>query len=248
MCFHMIAHIINPRQRCVTKSCQLHIAMCSGQLNEEYTVMCSRAHSCPDSKWRCWRDFRFPCARGTFLSFWIGLAGVACGVLYVAPGINLAKRGIGEFAIALAFGLCCVNGAYFIQVQALNIEVLFASLPVAMLITLVLYINEFPDYKADKAVGKTHWVVRLGRKRAATGYTIMMILTYVLIIALALIFGKMWLLIGLLTIPIALKTVRNTLINYDNVKALFPSCAGMIMTHLLTGLLLTSGYVLQTLL
>ncbi|NQT34620.1 1,4-dihydroxy-2-naphthoate octaprenyltransferase [bacterium] len=180
--------------------------------------------------------------------FWIGLIGVSCGVLYVAPGINLVGRGIGEFMIALAFGLCSVNGAYFVQTQTLSIEVIIASLAIGVLITLVLYINEFPDYKADKAVGKNHWVIRLGRKRAATGYMVMMILNYVIILALALIFDKMWLLISLLTLPLALKAIRNTLVNYDNVSALVPSCAGTIMTHLLTGLLLASGYVLQTLL
>jgi 1,4-dihydroxy-2-naphthoate octaprenyltransferase len=180
--------------------------------------------------------------------FWIGLVGVACGVLYVAPGINLAKHGFGEFAIALAFGLCCVSGAYFVQAQTLSFEVIFASLPVAMLIMLVLFINQFPDYNADKAVGKTHWVVRMGRKKASVSYAAMMIITYVMIIALALIYGKFWLLVGLATAPIAVKAVRNALVNYDDVKELFPSCAGTIMTHMFTGLLLTSGYVLQTLL
>ncbi|HHE46898.1 MAG TPA: 1,4-dihydroxy-2-naphthoate octaprenyltransferase [Bacteroidetes bacterium] len=180
--------------------------------------------------------------------FWIGLIGVACGVLYVAPGINLVGRGAGELAIALAFGLCCVNGAYFVQAQTLNLEVVIASLPIAFMITLVLYINEFPDYKADKAVGKIHWVVRLGRKRAATGYTVLMILNYLSILLLAFIFGNLWVLLGLLTIPLALKAARNTLANYDNVTALTPSCAGTIMTHLLTGILLTTGYVLHKLL
>ena len=179
---------------------------------------------------------------------WIGLIGVACGVLYVMPGINLVGRGVGEFAIALAFGLCSVNGAYFVQAQALNLEVVIASLPIGILITLVLYINEFPDYKADKAVGKNHWVVRLGRKRGSVGYVVLMTLNYAIIISLALVFSKLWLLLGLLTIPIAFRAARNALVNYDNVSALLPSCAGTVMTHLLTGMLMTAGYVLQTVL
>jgi len=177
---------------------------------------------------------------------WIGLIGVACGVLYVAPGINLVGRGVGEFAIALAFGLCSVNGAYFVLAQTFNPEVILASIPIGILITLVLFINEFPDYKADKAVGKTHWVIRLGKKRAARGYVVLMIAAYVSIIVLVIIYSKLWLLISLLTIPIAIKAIRNTITNYDDVSKFVPSCTGTIMTHLLTGLLLTSGYVLQT--
>ena len=180
--------------------------------------------------------------------FWIGLIGVACGVFYVMPGINLVRRGVGELAIAIAFGLCSVNGAYFVLTQKLSPEVVLASIPIGILITLVLFINEFPDFSADKAVGKTHWVIRLGKKRAAVGYTLLMALNYLIILVLAVVFSKMWLLIALLTIPIALKAARNALVNYDNIPALVPSCAGPIITHLLTGLLLTSGYVLQTLL
>jgi 1,4-dihydroxy-2-naphthoate octaprenyltransferase len=179
---------------------------------------------------------------------WIGLIGVACGVMYVMPGVNLVGRGVGEFVIALAFGLCSVNGAYFVQAQSLNIEAVIASLPIGILITLVLYINEFPDYKADKAVGKNHWVARLGRRRGSIGYVVLMALNYAIIITLALVFSKLWLLLGLLTIPIAFKAAKNALVNYDNVPALFPSCAGTILTHLLTGVLMTAGYVLQTVL
>lgn len=179
---------------------------------------------------------------------WIGLIGVACGVFYVMPGINLARNGFGEFSIFVAFGLCTVTGAYYVQAQTLGLEVILASVPVALLITAILWINEFPDFNADKAVGKTHWVVRMGRQRASLGYTIIMLLTYLSVALIALLFTKYWLLIALLTAPIAWKASRNAMQNYDDVKGIVPSCAGTIVTHLFTGLLLSSGYVLQTLL
>jgi len=178
--------------------------------------------------------------------FWIGLTGVACGVFYVAPGIHLVRRGLGELAIALAFGVCCVTGAYYVQAQRFGLEVFWASLPVALLITAVLWINEFPDFNADREVGKNHWVVRLGRKRAAWGYGLIMLTTYLLILGLSVFFNKVWLLLGLLTAPVAFASVRNALKNYDNIPALVPSNAGTIITHLLTGLLLATGYLLQT--
>lgn len=34
----------------------------------------------------------------------------------------------------------------------------------------VLYINQFPDYAADKQAGKHHWVVRLGLSKAPLVY------------------------------------------------------------------------------
>jgi len=37
-------------------------------------------------------------------------------------------------------------------------------------VTNVLYINQFPDRRADESAGKRHWVVRLGARRARWGY------------------------------------------------------------------------------
>jgi 1,4-dihydroxy-2-naphthoate octaprenyltransferase len=41
----------------------------------------------------------------------------------------------------------------------------------------VIYINQFPDYPADKAVGRRNWVVRLGPARAAPVYGVISLLT-----------------------------------------------------------------------
>ncbi len=40
------------------------------------------------------------------------------------------------------------------------------SIPIGLLIFEILFINEFPDYEADKAVNKKHLVVRMGRQKA----------------------------------------------------------------------------------
>jgi 1,4-dihydroxy-2-naphthoate octaprenyltransferase len=177
---------------------------------------------------------------------WIGMLGVALGVLYVAPGINLAARGLGELGILIAFGVLCVMGSFYVQAQTFALEPLLLSLPVGLLITAVLWINEFPDFNADKAVGKNHWVIRLGKRRAAVGYTVIMIVTYVLIAVYAVAYN-LWLVLALAMFPNALKISSNALKNYDNIPALIPSNAGTIMAHLFTGLLLSGGYVLDKL-
>jgi len=177
--------------------------------------------------------------------FWIGLIGVAMGVLYVAPGVNLLSRGVGELAILIAFGVLCVQGSYYVQTQSLDLEPLLLSLPIGMLIMLVLWINEFPDFNADQAVGKNHWVVRLGKEKAAKYYFAFMAVTYAMIIILALLYN-LWLLVALLMLPHAWKIGRNAVKNYADTKALIPSNAGTILAHLLTGILLTCGYIIDT--
>ena len=175
----------------------------------------------------------------------MGIIGVASGILYVAPWANLAAHGIGEFAIAMNFGVLSVLGAYYVQAQRLSWEALLASVPVGLLITAILWINEFPDFNADKAVGKTHWVVRLGRKKSAVVFTIMMAMVYVSIILLGLLYPSRWVLIGLLTLPLSIKVVVNALKHYDQIPQLVPSNAGTVMAHMLTGVLLCVGYLLN---
>ena len=177
---------------------------------------------------------------------WIGMIGVAFGIFYVMPRVNLAAKGVGELTILIAFGVLCVLGSYFVQTQSLDLEPVLLSLPIGLLIMAVLWINEFPDFNADKAVGKNHWVVRLGKEKAAKVYFGIMLLTYTLIIVLAFTYN-LWLLIALLMLPNALKIGKNAVKNYGDTKALIPSNAGTIMAHLATGLLLTCGYIIDRL-
>lgn len=51
--------------------------------------------------------------------------------------------------------------------------VLWLSFPLGVLIGAFLWINEFPDYRADLATGKRTLVVRLGRRRASVAFAIL---------------------------------------------------------------------------
>ena len=46
------------------------------------------------------------------------------------------------------------------------------------MITALLYINQFPDRRADTLAGKRHWVARLSLPAAARGYTWLTSLAY----------------------------------------------------------------------
>jgi 1,4-dihydroxy-2-naphthoate octaprenyltransferase len=89
----------------------------------------------------------------------IGLVGLLLGYFYTAPPVAFSYRGLGELVTGITFGPLAVTGAYFVQSGSLEWFPLLVSLPVGLLITAVLYINEFPDYLQDKAAGKNTWVV-----------------------------------------------------------------------------------------
>lgn len=91
-----------------------------------------------------------------------GLIGVALATLYSLPGAELSARGIGEAAVAIAFGILPVSGAAWLQGGPLDGTTVLVSLPVSMWVAAILLINEVPDLQADASAGKRTLVVRLG--------------------------------------------------------------------------------------
>lgn len=99
----------------------------------------------------------------------IGAAGLLIGWAYSAPPLALNSRGFGELCVALGFALIVI-GTAFVQRGGFSWTPAVAAVSYALLVTNVLYINQFPDRRADESAGKRHWVVRLGPRRARWGY------------------------------------------------------------------------------
>jgi 1,4-dihydroxy-2-naphthoate octaprenyltransferase len=179
----------------------------------------------------------------------IGAIGLFSAVFYVTPGFSLSAIGVGELFIGLNFGVLMTLGAYTVQTGHFSWEPVVASLPVALLIAAVLYINEFQDAAADGAVGRRHLVVRLGKRLAAQGYAALMLAVYLSLLLGVLLDGVTpWALLGLLTVPLAFKAVKVALAHYGDSQKLVPANATTIQVHMLTGLLMIVGYLLQGLL
>ncbi|MDQ4006064.1 MAG: prenyltransferase, partial [Actinomycetota bacterium] len=183
--------------------------------------------------------------RGFWPLFWIGAAGVFISVFYTAPPFRFVHRGIGEIAVALGFGPIMLLGAYYVQAQRFTFEAIYASIPVAILIALVLYVNEIPDRAGDAAAGKRTLPVRLSKDAVINLYAAAIWATY-LLIAVGAVSGLMprSTIIALATIPIALRVTRAMRRDYDDPYALMFSAMGKnIQLHLFTGMLLFVGYL-----
>lgn len=92
--------------------------------------------------------------------FAIGVAGLSVGWAYSAAPFKLNSRGLGELCVLAGF-LGVVVGADFVQRGGFDPSSFLVGLPYALLVTNLLYINQFPDRRADAMAGKRHWVVRL---------------------------------------------------------------------------------------
>jgi 1,4-dihydroxy-2-naphthoate octaprenyltransferase len=114
---------------------------------------------------------------------WFGLAGVALGVLYSVPPVQLSARGLGEAAVGMGFGFLPVVGAAWLQSPDAALSALLPSVPVACWAMAILLINEVPDQAADAAAGKRTLVVRLGLAKTAALYVLLQLLALIAIAA-----------------------------------------------------------------
>ncbi|MDY7040883.1 MAG: prenyltransferase [Chloroflexota bacterium] len=174
-----------------------------------------------------------------------GLVGVVLSFLYNAK-IAYIGRGLGELVTGILTGPVIVCGAYYVQAQRVSPEIVWVSLPVGLLVSLILYVNEFPDYAADSAAGKRTIVVTLGRRRAMPGYIAMVVTVYLSILIGALAGLLPWpTLLAFLTLPLAYRGVQGIHRFYDETPKLIPTCAVTIQMHTATALLFTLGYVID---
>jgi 1,4-dihydroxy-2-naphthoate octaprenyltransferase len=179
------------------------------------------------------------------LILYLGIFGLLSGFFYTATPVLVGYRGIGEFLVGLNLGTLSIIGAYYVQAHSLSWPAFWMSLPIGFLVAAILYINQFPDYDADKAVNKRHLVVRLGKRKATYGYYCLIAATF-LVIAGSVVFRMVtpFVLISFLALPIALGAVKTVSSSYDRFVELIPAQAKTIQTHLFTGLLLSLGLVI----
>lgn len=104
-------------------------------------------------------------------TFLIGLSGLAIGYFYTAPPVRLvARKGLGELGIALAFGPLITLGTVYVLTQELSWLAFLAGVPSGLLTANILLINEFPDAESDAKTGKNHLVVTFGKKASILIY------------------------------------------------------------------------------
>ncbi len=177
---------------------------------------------------------------------WFGLAGIGLGYFYTAPPFKFLYRGLGEIIIFLLVGPISVCGTYYLFSQSFSLESLLISFPHGILTAGVLFINEFPDYQADKKSDKRQLVVILGRKKSRHLYLAMIAIAYLSIIIPAILkLIPIFLLIILLSAPIALRAIITTYKNYNKEKKMLPAQAYTILITLINGLLISAGLALE---
>jgi 1,4-dihydroxy-2-naphthoate octaprenyltransferase len=170
----------------------------------------------------------------------LGLLGLGAAYLYSAAPVQLMSLGLGELTIFLAFGPVLSFGAYYVMTGVLKPVGLAVSLPLAFLITAILWINEFPDLEADATAAKRHLVVRLGLRRSRWVYAALMMAPFLSLFVLLEVFKLPELIFAALAaLPLAVGAVGRAFDTDPTDPEFMPIQALTIKTHFLTGLAMT---------
>jgi 1,4-dihydroxy-2-naphthoate polyprenyltransferase len=139
----------------------------------------------------------------------IGAVSIAAGVLYTGGPRPYGYAGLGEVFVFLFFGLVAVNGSYYVQIEQLDALPLGLSIAVGFLATAILVVNNVRDAETDRRAGKNTLAVRMGRQSAVALYRLLVLGAYV-VLPIALVAGDASALplIGLLSLPLAVKPLR----------------------------------------
>jgi 1,4-dihydroxy-2-naphthoate octaprenyltransferase len=175
----------------------------------------------------------------------VGAASILAGVLYTGGPRPYGYEGLGEVFVFLFFGIVAVAGSFFVQVKHLDWEAFALAVPVGLLASAILVVNNYRDIDSDRRANKRTLAVRLGRAGTRTMFAVIVYLAY-LLATVTWIFGplKPWVLLSWLTLPLAADVVR-TVRNRTDGPSLNLALAHTGMLQLAFCVLLSAGLLLS---
>jgi 1,4-dihydroxy-2-naphthoate polyprenyltransferase len=175
----------------------------------------------------------------------IGAASILAGVAYTGGPKPYGYEGLGEVFVFLFFGIVAVTGSYYVQTTHLNWEAFALAVPVGLLASGILVVNNIRDIDSDRRAGKRTLAVKLGRRRTRVMFAVIVYLAF-LLTPVTWVFGPTaaWLLLPWLTLPLAASLVR-IVHNRTDGPSLNAALAQSGMLQLTFCMLLSAGLLLS---
>lgn len=153
----------------------------------------------------------------------IGLASMACAVLYTGGPYPLAYHGLGDVFVFVFFGLVAVGGTCWVQGRMLPADTWLVGSAVGALVTAILVVNNLRDIDTDARTGKRTLAVRIGASGTKAEYVVLLLVALLVPVAGVLHMG--WppaTLTTLLVIPFGIGPVR-TVLTHARAAELLPA-------------------------
>jgi 1,4-dihydroxy-2-naphthoate octaprenyltransferase len=142
----------------------------------------------------------------------IGVLSILAGLAYTGGPWPFGYHGLGDLFVFVFFGLVAVTGSAYLQTGRWTALALAAAVPVGLLVTNILVVNNLRDLPTDRVAGKGTLAVRLGARATRLQYALLAAAAYLVPLGLALAErAPRWVLLTWLTLPLAAALVRQVL-------------------------------------
>jgi 1,4-dihydroxy-2-naphthoate polyprenyltransferase len=174
----------------------------------------------------------------------IGLCSILAGIAYTGGPFPLGYNGLGDLFVFIFFGLVAVCGTYYVQALTLSPLVWWAAVPVGLLATAIIVVNNLRDVKTDKTVGKKTLAVRLGVTATRGEYIGLVAISYLVPVLMWLIgLTNAWVLLSFGSLPLVLPLVK--LVMTVEGRPLNQALGGTARLELVFGILFAIGLALK---
>lgn len=172
----------------------------------------------------------------------VGLLSILAGIAYTGGPFPLGYNGLGDLFVFIFFGLAAVCGTYYVQAGFVSPAAFWAALPMGLLATAILVVNNLRDIETDRRAGKRTLAVRLGAKGARGEYLLLLIIAY-LAPLVAWLSGVMS--VGAVAVWLSIPLTRPLMraVYHDRGRALNKTLAGTARLELIYALLLSVGLI-----
>jgi 1,4-dihydroxy-2-naphthoate octaprenyltransferase len=150
----------------------------------------------------------FLVSRGGVWMIAVGVASILSGIWYTAGRYALAYTGLADIFVFIFFGLVAVSCTFYVQVGHMNLDAFLAAIPIGLLTTNILVVNNYRDMETDALAHKRTLVVRFGRSYARMQFAVSQVLSFVVPVYLWFKGYQPSICIPLLLIPLAFSHYR----------------------------------------
>jgi 1,4-dihydroxy-2-naphthoate octaprenyltransferase len=170
----------------------------------------------------------------------VGAAAIAAGWFYTGGSHPYGYHGFGELFVFVFFGLVATVGTTYVQTESVTALSAVAAVPVGLLATALLVINNLRDIPGDTVSGKRTLAVRLGDRSTRSLYVGMLIAAFVVVPVVAGGFDRAPAAVAMVGVVLARIPVLRVLEGASG-PALIPVLGATGRVQLITGSLLAAG-------
>lgn len=118
--------------------------------------------------------------KGGVVILYIVIASLIGVVCYSAGPFPIASNGLGEVFVFIFFGPVAVLGTYYLMAGGVTPGVFLASVPVGLLVTAIIVVNNLRDIETDARAGKRTLAVILGPWRTKVEFVFLIFLSFLI--------------------------------------------------------------------